>query len=376
MSEPDRYLAGILDALTAAATRDAGLRIVARAARELAGAEGLCLLSAIGDRCSVVLAQQNQIHECDLRSSNLHRGAGPLLRGEASGAQVLWGKEDAITLPTGEQRRVGAALIAPIAAEASHPFVGFFWRPGETAAAQSARKLELLAKALSLATCRWRKDEESAAREREQQRMQSSMQHRLRNNLALIRSIIRRSYDTAESAEHFALHVQARAGAVARVLASVGDSGVDLEDLIRTELTASVARERCYSIQGPEVRLHMKGAEVLTLAMHELATNSLKFGALGAAGGQLAIAWSVANQPPHLHISWIERGVTVATAAPRRRGFGQELIECTLPYEIGAQTRLVFSPGGVECEIDIPLEACAIRAEPRAHQAAQGGSWR
>ncbi|HET9444965.1 MAG TPA: sensor histidine kinase [Steroidobacteraceae bacterium] len=371
--EPERYLADILHELSAAATREAGVRIVARAARTLAGAEGMCILSAVGDRCIVALAQHSQVHECDLRSSSIHRGAGPLLRSEASGAQVLWGKEDTIVLPTGERQRVGAALIVPLAPASGHPAVGFFWGPGETVEAQTARRLELLAKALALAAAMWRKVEESAARE--QQRLQSDVQHRLRNNLATIRSVIRRSYETAESAEHFALHVQARAGALARmqgVLASIGEAGVDLEDLIRTELSASAAPEQGYSLQGPEVRLHMRGAEVLTLAVHELATNSLKFGALGAPGGQLAIAWRVEGPQPHLHLTWVESGVTIATVAPRRRGFGLELIECTLPYEIGAQTRLAFSPGGVECKIEIPLEACAI-VEAQAWQSAQGG---
>jgi hypothetical protein len=64
--------------------------------------------------------------------------------------------------------------------------------------------------------------------------------------------------------------------------------------------------------------------------------------------------------------------VNIVSVAPRRRGFGQELIECTLPYELGARTRLEFSPGGVLCEIEIPLEACAASGEPAAQQAAGG----
>jgi two-component system CheB/CheR fusion protein len=77
--------------------------------------------------------------------------------------------------------------------------------------------------------------------------------------------------------------------------------------------------------------------------------------------------------PPHLKIRWIESGVTVASVAPRRRGFGQELLECTLPYELGAQCRLAFNPGGLHCDIDMPLEACAATAEPIEQQVAQGG---
>jgi two-component system CheB/CheR fusion protein len=108
--------------------------------------------------------------------------------------------------------------------------------------------------------------------------------------------------------------------------------------------------------------------------MHELATNSLKFGALAAPSGSVTITWRVTEDlgSPRLCMSWIESGVTIASLAPRRRGFGQELIECTLPYELGAQTRLSFNPGGVHCEIDIPLAACAAAAEPTAQRAAHG----
>jgi two-component sensor histidine kinase len=103
--------------------------------------------------------------------------------------------------------------------------------------------------------------------------------------------------------------------------------------------------------------------------------NSLKFGSLATPNGHLAVAWTVSEgQLPRLCISWIESGTTIASLAPRRRGFGQELIESTLPYELGAETRLMFSPGGVVCEIDVPLEACAVDSKPRAQQAAHGGA--
>ena len=118
---------------------------------------------------------------------------------------------------------------------------------------------------------------------RDERRASAELQHRLRNNLALMRSVIRRSNETAESAEEFALHLDARIGALARtqgMLAAAGAVGVELEELVRTELIASAVLEKHYRRQGPAVRLHAKGAESLGLAMHELATNSLKFGAL------------------------------------------------------------------------------------------------
>jgi len=375
--DPERYLADVFDELTSAGRRDTSVQVVVRAARELADADGMCLLTAAGERCVVALAQQQEIYLCDLRNSGLYRAAAPLLRGETTGSRTLWGKEDFIALATGEQLRVGVALIVPLQAASGHAAVAFFWQPGRTTVVQGTRTLELLAKALGLAASAWRKDDEYAASERNQHRISADLKHRLRNNLAQTRSIIRRSQEIAESVEHFALHLEARIGAVGRIqgaLTTAGDAGVELEELVRTELIASAVPERSYLMQGPAVRLHTKGADSLALAVHELATNSLKFGALATPNGHLAITWAAIEGPvPRLRISWVESGTTIASLAPRRRGFGQELIECTLPYELGAQTRLMFSPGGVVCEIDVPLEACAVDIEQRP-QAARGGA--
>lgn len=374
---PERYLADVFDELTSAGRRDTSVQVVVRAARELADADGMCLLTAAGERCVVALAQQQEIYLCDLRNSGLYRAVAPLLRAETAGSRTLWGKEDFIALATGEQLRVGVALIVPLQAASGHAAVAFFWQPGRTTVVQGTRTLELLAKALGLAASAWRKDDEYAASERNQHRISADLKHRLRNNLAQTRSIIRRSQEIAESVEHFALHLEARIGAVGRIqgaLTTAGDAGVELEELVRTELIASAVPERSYLMQGPAVRLHTKGADSLALAVHELATNSLKFGALATPNGHLAVTWAAIEGPvPRLRISWVESGTTIASLAPRRRGFGQELIECTLPYELGAQTRLMFSPGGVVCEIDVPLEACAVDIEQRP-QAARGGA--
>lgn len=326
---PERSLDAVLDRLTNAASRDEALRIATLAAGELGGADGLYLVSS--------------------------------------------GQE-----PTGERRRNGLTVIAPLHEASGHTAVCFFWEPGRTAEPQQLRRLELLAKALGLAARTWRRDEEHALQLRNERRISAELQHRLRNNLALVRSVIRRSSETAESAEQFALHLDARIGAVVRtqrILAAAGAAGLELEELVRTELIASAVPKDRYRLQGPAVRLHTTGAQSLGLAMHELATNSLKFGALAAASGFLAITWSVTGGPaPELHLSWIESGVTIASLAPRRRGFGQELIECTLPYDLGARTRLAFTVGGVYCTMVMPLQSCSmgIQASPQQHAAGAG----
>jgi hypothetical protein len=185
---PERYLADVFDELTSAGRRDTSVQVVVRAARELADADGMCLLTAAGERCVVALAQQQEIYLCDLRNSGLYRAVAPLLRAETAGSRTLWGKEDFIALATGEQLRVGVALIVPLQAASGHAAVAFFWQPGRTTVVQGTRTLELLAKALGLAASAWRKDDEYAASERNQHRISADLKHRLRNNLAQTRS--------------------------------------------------------------------------------------------------------------------------------------------------------------------------------------------
>ena len=356
--DPDQRLAEAFDDLTAAAGHDAAVHVAAVAASELAGAAGLCLLSPAEDRCIVALARTRELYRCDVGRTRFGKTSG---------------QAEFIASPTGERKSVGTTLIVTLRQTSGYTAVVFLWDAADPLDPQLARRLELLAKALGMATQTWRRNEQYAQRLDAQQRLAADLQHRLRNNLALIRSVVRRSYDTAESPEQFALHLEARIGALARMqgaLAAAGSAGVELEELVRTELIASAVPEKHYFVQGPAVWLRGKAAESLALVAHELATNSLKYGALAASTGRLAVVWEVTRaEQPRLWLSWSESGVTVATVAPRRRGFGQELLECTLPYELSARTQLTFSPGGVHCTIELPLEPYATAVEQPAQHA-------
>ena len=92
------------------------------------------------------------------------------------------------------------------------------------------------------------------------------------------------------------------------------------------------------------------------LAIHELTTNAVKFGALSS-GGTIIIKWSLGGSKiaPMLHFGWKEAGVSLLSAAPRPQGFGQDLIEQAIPYQLGATTSFEFKPGGLECAIEVPL---------------------
>jgi two-component sensor histidine kinase len=356
----ERYLTSVLDEMSSAgAARDACMAIVARAANSLAAADGFCLLPLGAERCMLALADRSELYHCEVASTKLYQVAAAAHRPESLGTRILLGDER-LGLPNGEEQRFGTIVLVPLAANTGHAALGFCWQEAYAPDAAQMRSLQILAKAIGLAACAWEKEHEFALRIQQQRRVAADLQHRLRNNLALMRSIVRRSTETAESAEQFAVHLEGRIAALARTqgsLAAAGQAGVEFEDLVRTELMANAVPDARFLVDGPPVRLHSKGAETLALALHELATNSLKFGALTAPNGYLAVTWATERaRPPRLHVNWTESGVTIASLAPRKRGFGQELIESTLPYELNANTRLTFTPSGVQCLIDVPLD--------------------
>jgi len=194
----------------------------------------------------------------------------------------------------------------------------------------------------------------------------AELQHRVRNLLAMVRSIIRQSADGYDEVEDYVAHLTGRIDAMARtqvMLTRKAGAAVDLESLIRDEL-ARVAEEDRLVIEGPAVELSAKAAEVLTLAIHELATNSIKYGALGCEG-RLAIRWFVTRREngEWLEVMWKENCPSELAEASRR-GFGTELIEGRVPYELKGEGTMQVRPDGLLAEIAFPLDAGASILEP------------
>ena len=196
--------------------------------------------------------------------------------------------------------------------------------------------------------------------EERQRLLLAELQHRVRNTLGVVRSIARRSAETSSTVEEYSAHLDGRLNAFARTQALVTrdpEGGIDLEYLVVEELLAYNAREgEQMRVSGPAIRFQPKAAETFALAIHELATNALKYGALSQPTGRLQIAWRIdeAADPPQLLFEWRERGGP-AVAQPARKGFGTELLERTLAFDLKGQTTISFNPSGLECRIAIPL---------------------
>lgn len=199
------------------------------------------------------------------------------------------------------------------------------------------------------------------AEDRERERMlRGELQHRVRNTLALVRSIFARSVAAGGTIEDLADHFPARIDVLARYqLSRTHDphGTVDLETMVHDELQSfHPGIDPRIAIEGPEVGLRYETAQAVGLALHELATNSIKFGVLGSDGrGQVCVRW--AREGEGIVLRWEETGVSVLGEAPLRTGFGREFIEQALPYQLGAETRFELRPGGLDCTIALPSGA-------------------
>jgi two-component sensor histidine kinase len=113
-----------------------------------------------------------------------------------------------------------------------------------------------------------------------------------------------------------------------------------------------------FSIDGPDMRLQPKAALALGMAVHELATNAAKYGALSNATGRIRVAWEFGRSADigRLCLRWSESGGP-PVEPPRRQGFGSLMIQRGVTHDLGGAVDLLYEPGGVVCAMDIPLPA-------------------
>ena len=198
----------------------------------------------------------------------------------------------------------------------------------------------------------------------------AELQHRTRNLIGVVRSMAQKTAGASSDLGDFRNRFRDRLDALARVqglLSRLNEHDrVSFDELLHTELSAHGAepgQEGRVTLDGPSgVRLRSTTVQTLAMALHELATNAVKYGALGQPEAQLAIAWRIESQKDgaqHLHIDWRETGVAMpaAGAIPQGGGQGRELIERALPYQLSARTTYVLDSEGVHCTISMPISA-------------------
>ena len=141
--------------------------------------------------------------------------------------------------------------------------------------------------------------------------------------------------------------------------------GALLSDLVRSQLGHYLDREDSQiSVEGPSVFLKPEAAQNIGLALHELATNAAKYGALSVPSGHVSITWGWAvEQIQGGEILWVERGGP-AVSPPEQRGFGSVVIERNLAKTLDANVHLSFEPDGIQCRIVVPATCLSLVANP------------
>lgn len=195
--------------------------------------------------------------------------------------------------------------------------------------------------------------------------------HRAKNALAVVQAAVRLA--PKHDAAAFARAVEGRVAALARAQVMLAESswqGAPLRAVAEGALAAFLpGREDDgggprAEIAGAEVQLGAAAAQPLSLALHELATNAAKHGALSVPGGRVGLAWHVDARSDRLRLSWSEAGGPALAAPPSRRGFGSRVIEATVEDQLGGTLRRRWAAEGLSCEIEVPLSRALAPAAP------------
>jgi len=197
----------------------------------------------------------------------------------------------------------------------------------------------------------------------------AELSHRVKNTLATVISISHQSFARAPSLEDARRSFEGRIRALAQThsrLAEAKWSGVDLESMLRDEF-APYAGDDSSNVQlsGPAVTLNPRSAVVLGMAVHELATNAAKYGALSVRSGRVGVDWDVnaSEEDRTLTMRWTESGGPPVTP-PVRSGFGRLLLERALAADLDGKVQMVFAESGLRCTISFPLhdDGATVRA--------------
>lgn len=200
----------------------------------------------------------------------------------------------------------------------------------------------------------------------------NELNHRVKNTLASVQAIVQQTLRSTTDPVDFAQRFSGRIQSLARVHAMLTDAtwqGADLRQLVTDQLAQGPVDEGRLVTSGPAVQLEPQTALHLALMLHELGTNSVKYGALAVPQGQVSLAWKVRDRS--LHLRWAERGGP-PIAVPLRRGFGSSLIEQSARSE-GGDARMEVAPGGVTWDIVLRLPNAVVPEDPAQPAAAETG---
>jgi light-regulated signal transduction histidine kinase (bacteriophytochrome) len=201
--------------------------------------------------------------------------------------------------------------------------------------------------------------EERRKAEIRQKRLNDELNHRVKNILALIRSLVRQGASEKRPMGDYieALEGRILALSIAHDQVLRGDGGGSLAALVGAECQPYLSRAQ---LDGPDVALDARAYSVLALVIHELMTNAAKYGALSRSTGKLEVSWSLTEECDCV-INWRETGGPLVSP-PSKRGFGATLVDRAVPYDLGGSSQIDYHPDGVRARLLIPSRY--VRATP------------
>ncbi len=190
------------------------------------------------------------------------------------------------------------------------------------------------------------------------------LQHRMGNLLAVVTAIARQTFATADAASVDAFCARMLALAAAqKLLIDAQTQAASVRDVVTDSLEPHSSADDRVKLSGPEVALDGRRAHALMLALHELATNATKYGALSSETGGVEISWTEAGG--QFELLWREHDGPLVVA-PTRRGFGTKLVNRNLGVAFSGQVELAFDPTGFTCQLrapSMPASALPVNGE-------------
>jgi len=193
--------------------------------------------------------------------------------------------------------------------------------------------------------------------QRDARLLNAELAHRMKNVMALVSAVANQTFRAAESLEQaqqvFGQRISTLSDAHS-ILTEMDWHGAELVDVVRRALEPHAIEPERISIAGPRVMLSADQTLPLALAVHELATNAVKYGALSNAEGRIALSWS--REGDGFRLEWHERGGPPVTP-PRRRGFGSRLVEQIVGQKFDGTAKLYYEAAGLRYVVDGVLRA-------------------
>ena len=194
-----------------------------------------------------------------------------------------------------------------------------------------------------------------------QKLLTAELQHRIKNSLAMVSAIANqtiRGDDVGAAREAFTARLITLSNAH-DILVRTSWTSAPIKDVIEAALAPHRPGQARFDLSGPEMLLPPKPALAIALAIHELATNAAKYGALSTDDGKVKVSWKTIAEgsDPSFHFEWAEKGgPRVVEPEPSKKGFGTRLIEKMLQNDFGGEVVLDFKPEGLVCTLSAPLK--------------------